>query len=314
MKKTLKVAVVRTANKVGLALKKHSPTILTIGGIAAMVGACVFASKSTLKAHNVIEDHRARLEEVHRCMDLVAAGEIDTSEYTDKDYRKDLFGCYIKTGVEFIKLYAPAIIFTAAGIAMILTGHNILKKRNIALMSAYTALDTAFSDYRKRVKNELGEEADYRFRTGAEKVKMTDVTTDENGKVTKTEKDAYNIDPNKNVPSMYAKFFDESSPYWREDPQLNLAFLRSRQCEANERLFLKGHLTLNEVYEMLGIEETSYGALVGWMLNDEGHDGYVDFGIFDSRSKSARYFVNGEDPNILLDFNVDGIIYNKLKS
>lgn len=309
--KMVKKAVVRTACKVGTKFKKHSPEILTTVGIVSMLSGMVFACRGTLKAHEVIEDHKARLADVHDAKNMVSDGTVSIDEYTDKDYRKDLVTAYVKTGVDFLKLYGPALIFVSAGIISILSGHHVLRKRNAALAAAYTAVDTAFKEYRDRVRKELGNDADYRFRTGAEKVKLVDVTENEDGTTTKKTIEGLSVDSSKTMPSMYARFFDEGNPYWVNDAGLNLLFLKNRQCEANERLILKGHLTLNEVYDMLGMDETPEGAVVGWILKGDG-DGFVDFGIFDVRNKGARHFVNREEKSILLDFNVDGVMWNKI--
>jgi len=65
---------------------------------------------------------------------------------------------------------------------------------------------------------------------------------------------------------------------------------------------------LNEVYDMLGIERSSAGQVVGWLREGEG-DGHIDFGMFEAVN---RDFVNGWERSILLDFNVDGVIYDKI--
>ena len=63
---------------------------------------------------------------------------------------------------------------------------------------------------------------------------------------------------------------------------------------------------MNEVYEHLGFEHSSPGAVVGWVLGDKG-DNHIDFGIFEAHSSR---FVNGDERSIVLDFNVDGVIYD----
>ncbi len=52
------------------------------------------------------------------------------------------------------------------------------------------------------------------------------------------------------------------------------------------------------------------GAIVGWVINGDG-DGYIDFGMYDPGS---NLFINNIEPRILLDFNVDGVIYDKIGS
>lgn len=111
--------------------------------------------------------------------------------------------------------------------------------------------------------------------------------------------------------SQYARFFDESSPYWHSDPEYNLMFLRIKQENANARLKSQGYLFLNDVYAMLGIPRTKSGQLVGWVYDSENVNGdnYVDFGLYDENN---RQFVNEFKRSILLDFNVDGLIFDKI--
>ena len=118
------------------------------------------------------------------------------------------------------------------------------------------------------------------------------------------------MDPN--LYSDYAKFFDEFNPNWQNDPEYNLMFLKSQQQYANDLLKARGRLFLNEVYDMLGIERTKAGQVVGWtynMKNPTG-DNFVDFGIYDMSKERVRAFVNGYEPSILLDFNVDGNVWD----
>ena len=85
-------------------------------------------------------------------------------------------------------------------------------------------------------------------------------------------------------------------------------------CEtfANDLLKARGRLFLNEVYRMLGIDETKAGQVVGWVYNPDNPtgDNFVDFGIYNMQRERVRAFVNGYEPNILLDFNVDGVIWD----
>jgi hypothetical protein len=64
---------------------------------------------------------------------------------------------------------------------------------------------------------------------------------------------------------------------------------------------------------MLGIDRSKAGSVVGWVITKEGTgDNFIDFGVFDGDNPRARDFVNGREGSILLDFNVDGVIYDKI--
>jgi hypothetical protein len=137
---------------------------------------------------------------------------------------------------------------------------------------------------------------------------------DEEGKKTKV-KTTVKVS-NSTAPSVYSRFFDESNPMFRTDRHLNKAFLIAQQNYLNDLLILRGHVFLNEVYERLGFEHTKEGAIVGWVLKDpkamkeEGRAGHINLGIFDVDNDPAREFVNLANPSVLIDPNVDGIIFD----
>ena len=88
-------------------------------------------------------------------------------------------------------------------------------------------------------------------------------------------------------------------------------FLRTTQNYVNELLKSRGYVLLNEVYRAIGIPESKDGHVVGWVYNEKNPNGdnYIDFGIYDNH-EANRLFVNGYERSILLDFNVDGVIYD----
>jgi hypothetical protein len=294
IKNTLSLATGRT----GLILKKHSPEILIAAGVVGIVASTIMACKATLKADTVINDTKEKLDRIH-----YAKENVDSKEYSDTDYKKDLSITYFQAGLGFIKLYGPAVLLSVASIGCILGSHGIMKKRNLALVAAYKAVEESFNKYRKRVVDELGEEKDKMFKTGVHQEKVSVVETDENGNKVKVKKTIETIDPNSI--SQYARFFDEASAAWSKTPEYNMTFLRCQQNYANDLLHSRGHLFLNEVYDMLKIPRSQAGAVVGW-VRGEGDD-FVDFGIFDGERMAVRDFVNGYERSILLDFNVSGL-------
>ena len=65
---------------------------------------------------------------------------------------------------------------------------------------------------------------------------------------------------------------------------------------------------------MIGIPKTKAGQIVGWIYDEKNPvgDNFVDFGIYDVNNEAKRDFVNGYERSILLDFNVDGNIWDKM--
>ena len=299
-------SLTRTFHKTGLTLKKHSPEILLVTGVVGVVASTVMACKATLKVDEIVDETKETIDRIHEAKEagVTQAGE----EYIEEDSTKDLAITYIQTGVKFAKLYGPSVVLGVASIGCILGSHNIIRKRNIALAAAYTAVDTSFKEYRGRVIDRFGKDLDRELKYGIKAEEVEETVVDENGKEKTVKKTIQVADEPK--PSEYAKFFDEYCKGWQKDPDYNLMYLRNMQSFANDKLRCQGFLFLNDVYEMLGIPKTKAGQIVGWIYDKEHPigDNYVDFGIYDLDSESKRLFVNGHERSILLDFNVDGPI------
>lgn len=304
--------ITRTLNKAAFQLKKHSPEILVVAGVVGVVGSTVMACKATTKVNDILEDTKDQLDKIHEAGEKLENGEKltlkDGEEYTAEDNKKDLTIVYAQTALKFVKLYAPAVIVGGLSITAILAGHNITRKRNIALAAAYTAVDKSFKEYRGRVVERFGEALDKELKYGIKSKEVEEIVTNEDGTETVVKKTVEVADPNGY--SDYARFFDDGCTGWTKDPEYNLTFLKNQQRYANDLLQTRGHLYLNEVYDMLGIPRTKAGQVVGWVY-DEKHpvgDNFVDFGIYCLDKETNRKFVNGYERTILLDFNVDGNI------
>jgi hypothetical protein len=294
----------------GLVLKKYSPEILTAAGVIGTVGSTVLACKATLKVEDILDEAKKKSNLINAVHD----GEIEVdAEYTDKDYSKDLLVNRTQTAVKLIKLYGPAISLGALSITAILGGQHILRKRNVAVMAAYKLCEESFNNYRSRVKDELGEEKDRQFYYGMTEETVKDKVKSKDGK-TKTVTKKVEKAPD-HLYSQYARFFDEANINWDKSPEQNMYFLKMVQNQMNDKLKARGHVFLNEVYDALGFDRSEAGQLVGWVWNKdntamEAGDGYIDFGIFDGNDCAKRAFVNGDERSILLDFNIDGMIYD----
>ena len=302
----MKEKLMKTYKKVELKAIKHSPEILAGVGVVGVVGSLVMACKATTKLSDILEESKEQLDKIKE----VAADPAYEEKYSQDDAKKDTTITYVQTAMKVTKLYAPSVILCASSLGCLLASNNILKKRNAALSAAYMTVDKSFKEYRKRVADRFGEEVEKEIRYNIKAEEITKV--DENGnEVTETVKVMDGTD-DPNSYSDYARFFDESCAAWQNDAEYNLTFLKAQQQYANDLLKAKGRLFLNEVYRMLGIDETKAGQVVGWVYNPDNPtgDNFVDFGIYNMQRERVRAFVNGYEPNILLDFNVDGVIWN----
>lgn len=278
-----------------LQLRKHSPVIMFSVGVAGVIGTVVLASRATLKLEEVLEEAQLKIE---------VANTLEHDDYSEKDRTRDKILIYIKTGTKVARLYGPAILLGAASIGLLTGAHVVLTKRNGALMAAYTVLDKGFREYRRRVIDKLGPEKDKEFRYGGDEREI--IVEGKNGE----HKIKVVHDVISGEQSIYARCFDQTCSNWSREQWKNQFFIQCQMNYANQMLHARGHVFLNEVYDLLGMQRTPEGAVVGWIRdNPNGGDGYIDFGVFQGDLFEAQRFVRGDNDSIWLDFNVDGVVY-----
>lgn len=291
------------ASKTVMKLKKHSPEIFVVAGIAGTVVSAVLACEATTKVAEILDETKGTLDTIHEGMET---GAINGQEYTTEDGKKDTVVVYAQTGMKLAKLYAPAIILGTLSITSILASNNILRKRNVALGAAYAAIDKSFKEYRGRVIERFGEQVDTELKYGIKAKKFEEIEVDpETGKEKKVEKTVMVADPN--LQSDYAVYFDSKSRNYETNPDYNRMFLKAQQAFANDKLQTRGHLFLNEVLDDLDLPRTPAGQIVGW--TKDGPDGYVNFRIVEVERETED---GRHEPALLLDFNVEGNIWEKM--
>ena len=282
----IKTAVTRSIGKAKFKFNQNIPHISFASGLIGVSISGVLACRQTLR--NSSEIH-GRINEVKAVADKRSGFDKLDVLYVTKEATKTL-----------AKIYCTPALIGSASILLLTSSHVQMTRRNATLTLAYGSLHQAYSEYRERVKNELGEEKEREIYHGV----SVEQVKNENGKLESIK----NVDTSKLSP--YARFFDQTSSNWQKNAEYNRLFLQGMQNFANNRLHAQGYLFLNEVYDMLGIERSLVGQIVGWAVGGEG-DNYVDFGIF-NYAQAKREIGNGLEPVILLDFNVDGSILNRI--
>ena len=253
-------------------LVKYSPQILVGVGIVSG-GAALVATNSAAKKFDLVSGHNSK---------KIRYAKVN---HQGTELGKELSRLYIDRTILAARVYGPAIGFSAVSVTCVLAGFGIMNARYVALASAYKTLDAAFNEYREATQELIGEEAEEKMIYGT--------LSDDRGPIGSPYK---------------VLFCQDNSVEWQSYAPANLMYLKTQQNLLNDRLRVNGRMFLNEVYRALGLPETKAGQIVGWIADGDG-DGYIDFGIFDMDSQEKLNFLNGEEPNIWLDFNVDGNIW-----
>lgn len=298
--------VSRFAAKAKFKLGKHSPEILMICGAVGTVTSAVMACKATLKVNDILAVHQSSVATIHDVQDGKAAIK-EGVEYTEEDAKKDLTTVYVQTGLKIAKLYAPAVILGTLSLGCMVGSNHILQKRNAALTAAYVTLDKAFNEYKDRVSERFGDRVQHEIEHGVKAVEVESKVVNEDG--TEEVVKSY-TDEADGVHSPYDLIFDEMVEKWEPDAQINKNFLSMVETHANNQLRLRGYLFLNDVYSWIGRYNngqriyTPQGQIVGWLYdpNNESLSNCVKFGLDKMQG----------DPSVVLHFNVDGPIIDKI--
>lgn len=213
-----------------LFLKRNSSTILTCIGGAGVVATSILAVKATPTAMT-----RLAMAKEEKGEDLTTLEKVQVAG----------------------PAYIPAVLVGASTVACIF-GANILNHRQQAgLMSAYALLDSSYKEYKNKVIDLYGEEADARVREeiGKDKFEETDIDLEFGTQL----------------------YYDEfSGRYFNSTPEKVIA----AEYAINRKISLNSGAYLNEWYEALDIPGTDYGAYLGWseaILNDYQWSNWLEF-------------------------------------
>lgn len=214
-------------HKTKLYLRRRAPAVLTCLSAAGVVATAVLAASGTPKALSLMEE-------------------------AAKKKGKPLTRA--ETACAALPAYAPAAAVGLGTIACIF-GVNILNRHQQAsLASAYALLDSYHREYRRKLAELHGEEADREVRDAIVRSRC-------------------NFHPlHVGEPDRKAIFYEEISGesiacYERE--------VMDAEYHLNRNFALRGTASLNEFYSFLGLPETVYGEEVGWTMAD-GYS-WIDF-------------------------------------
>lgn len=296
----------KSFKKAQLTVRKHSPEILMVAGVIGTVAGAVMACKETLELEDVLDEckqEKMELEEQYAMCE----------QYSEDALKKDQVKLTIKQVAKIVKLYAPSVIMEATSIGVIFASNDIMRKRNASMAAAYATLNSMYKRYRQNVIESYGEEVDKDMRFGVKHEKVTEI--DEDGNKVKVDARIVDLDNTALAISDYSRFFQSGCKgFDASSGRYNLLYLKGIQAMFNNKLIADGYVMLNDVYRELGFDTIPEGWSIGWVYDEENPigDNYIDFGLYEARNKNQRA-VNDWEPVILMDFNVDGNLYEDPK-
>ena len=284
-------SLTRAAGTSALKLKAHSPTILVVAGVVGFGATAVMAARATRNLDKVVHEHKVKRYDI-------VAGEV---ELAPRERKNQLVKLYGGTTMELARVYGPTIVVGSLSAAAILSGHNILRKRHVATMVAYSGLLEEFKQYRGRVAKTVGAEAEQEIYQGAHAEWVDDDEhPGEKKRVMVYDQSA----------DLYLRpWFDETNFNFSKDPVQNYLFLKGVQQHMNNLLEIRGHVFLNDVFDAIGLPRCREAQVAGWRKNGDG-DQYISFGFLESKDPNTVAFCSGHEPRVRLNFNIDGVIWD----
>lgn len=217
--------ITQNVNAIQFQLKKNSPLIMTIGGIAGLCGTALMAYKAHGKVKAIVEDIEEQREqgiEINKTHELVRVG----------------------------MAVAPTILMGAASVSMILGSYHVLTNRNSLLASALSTALAENDRFKKQVKEQFPDAV-----LAPADVEMEE-DKDGNRKVV-------SVNP-RDIPTLEGVWFHNSGSFTKDDNDYNQVFISTKSRQLDNKLQTQTYLTLNDVYAALDMPVTKQGAIFGW--------------------------------------------------
>lgn len=201
-----------------------------------------------------------------------------------------------------LKNYGAALTVGTLSVASIIWGHSVIVKRLQQTTAAYNTAKRMYDSYRDEVKEQLGEENESEIH---QKAVVRAATVD----VLEESKDDAVIAVN--LENIHPVIIDIEGKDFCGNETAARKFVLSVQNMANDLLQARGHLFLNELYDMLGAKRIPQGNIVGWTRKTpKGDAGIVDLGVFatDLAGKNTEKDIESSPNKLWVYPEVQGII------
>lgn len=305
---------IRAARTVGKVVVRYSPEIMVAGGIIGGAATTVLACKKTRTYVFQKLEYDCSIGELDTMEKDIKNGEKtfrkeDGEEYTTKDLAKDRFMVKRDFVIDTVITYTPVGVLGILSALSILSGFRIFKLRYLSLFAAYTSLEKGFSLYRQRVIEDQGEDADWRYRTGATMKKIDrNVVDADTGEIKKRKIKTPVVDETSEPTDYTINYLREAT--WLSDYKdmtRILSDLVDYERSMESILRAEKMLTLNDARKIMHLMPTTAGQFVGWTVDGDG-DGTIDL-----RPRVVYDEYLGHD-TVILDPNVDGVMVHKIDS
>ena len=283
--------------KTGLEIKKHEPEIDLILGITSFVATVILASRATLKADKILDEHENRIKKAEEAKKIVDNEENEEYDKYEYDIDEEKMKICAKTIVNIGKTYVLPVSVGALSIGFFMKSYTSLNGKFFGAVTFANSIANRFDDYRKHVIENEGYEADSKYMYGEDK-----------SDILKEDKENPGSDLSLNVKDEYTIEFDDHLSVWDENNLFNRKYIAFIEMTVNDMLQgTKGYVFLNDIFEMIDEKPIPDGQIVGYTKADFP----VSFGVSYANYKDnpgVVDFISGKVNHVTLKFKVRPII------
>lgn len=243
-----------------LMCRKHAPEIMIGSGIVGFVATVVETIHATNETNDILDHKDERMAKIEDAR--------ETDGYSPSDYAADVAAVKHQTRWALIKTWAPVGTTGVASILLIFGGYRVINGRYVATAAAYKTLEAGFNRYRSNVIDEFGKDVDWRMQHSIKAEELEEARKEREQLANQEErqkKKGYKTAYSKNINN---QIFDcNTSEYWKRYwiPHQVIEYIQTVESKLQDKLNSKGHVFLNEAYDMLGMERTTQGSIIGWI-------------------------------------------------
>lgn len=215
------VSRLRTIEKLAI---DNSPVLLTAIGVAGVVGTAFLTHRAALKADKILrEENRIRQN-------------IDSRPLDRKQKVQATWTAYI-----------PPVVSGTMTITAVVLANHIGTKRAAALAAACTISEKAYTEYRDKVVERIGEKEENQIRNGIAQDRVNQAPPRDGNVLMVSGGDHLFME-------MY------TGRYFRSD----IETIRRAENQLNHKINTSGYATVSDFYDMIGLPHTSISDEMGW--------------------------------------------------
>lgn len=87
---------------------------------------------------------------------------------------------------------------------------------------------------------------------------------------------------------MVEKIFDRECLAWKNNAQYCIRFITRNIVFANDKLRIRGWISLNDVYDLLGLPRELEAQIIGWKFTGEKNHECIEFETIEEQNSSIR--------------------------